>query len=193
MLIYLHGFNSSPSSRKACQLGERMRILGLEAQFACPALPHLPQAAIGAIETTMARHVNGGICLVGSSLGGFYATHLAEKHGVRAVLVNPAITPHVGLRAYLGAQQNLHTAERYELTPAHLQQWAALCPERITVERYLLLVETGDELLDYRLAMQRYAGARQRVVEGGDHTFQSFVDFIPEILAFGGLGEARPV
>ena len=84
-------------------------------------------------------------------------------------------------------QQNLHTGERYELTEAHLAQWERLFVPKVTPERYLLLVETGDEALDYREAVEKYRGARQIVVEGGDHTLKSFPDHIPLIVDFAGL------
>jgi predicted esterase YcpF (UPF0227 family) len=123
---------------------------------------------------------------VGSSLGGFYATDLVEKAGGKAALINPAIDPHVGLRAYLGPQKNLYSAEPYELTERHLDEWRALYAPRITPERYLLLVETGDEVLDYRQAVARYAGAEQVVVPGGDHSLQSFPQHLARILSFAG-------
>jgi hypothetical protein len=183
VIVYLHGFNSSPHSHKAQVLGSYMAERGLAAQYACPALPLLAGDAIREIE----RRVLLGACLVGSSLGGFYATYLAEKHGVRAVLINPAVEPHLGLRAYLGPQQNLHSGEPYELTEAHLREWERLYVPRITPQRYLLLVETGDEVLDYREAVQRYAGAEQVVIQGGDHSLQSFPQHLERILRFGGL------
>jgi predicted esterase YcpF (UPF0227 family) len=93
----------------------------------------------------------------------------------------------VGLRAYLGPQKNLHTGAPYELTEAHLDEWARLVVPKIAPERYLLLVETGDEVLDYRQAVSRYAGARQVVIEGGDHSLQSFPRHLPLILEFAGL------
>jgi hypothetical protein len=183
VIVYLHGFNSSPHSHKAQVLGSYMAERGLAAQYACPALPLLAGDAIREIE----KRVSPGACLVGSSLGGFYATYLAEKHGVRAVLINPAVEPHLGLRAYLGPQQNLHSGEPYELTEAHLREWERLYVPRITPQRYLLLVETGDEVLDYREAVQRYAGAEQVVIQGGDHSLQSFPQHLERILRFGGL------
>jgi uncharacterized protein len=183
MIIYLHGFNSSPHSHKAQVLGRYLAERGLGARYACPSLPVRASEAIREIEQL---RLGPGTCLVGSSLGGFYATHLAEKHGARAVLINPAIEPHVGLRAYLGPQKNLHTGEPYELTERHLSEWAALVVPRITPERYFLLVETGDEVLDYRQALARYAGARQVVVQGGDHSLQSFPQHLPAIVEFAG-------
>jgi len=180
VIIYLHGFNSSPQSHKAQVLGQYMAERGRAQEYACPALPPLAGEAVRAIE----KLVSAGVCLVGSSLGGFYATYLAEKHGLRAVLINPAIEPHVGLRAYLGPQKNLHSGQPYELTEAHLREWEKLYAPRITPQRYLLLVETGDEVLDYRQAVARYAGAEQVVVEGGDHSLQSFPRHLPRILEF---------
>ena len=153
---------------------------GLAHEYACPALPSLAHDAISTVEHTL----NPGDCLIGSSLGGFYATYLAEKLSLKAVLINPAVDPHVGLRAYLGAQKNLHTGEPYELTEAHLREWEKLYMPRITPQRYLLIVETGDEVLDYRRALARYAGAEQVVIEGGDHSLQSFPLHLPRILEF---------
>lgn len=178
MIVYLHGFNSSAQSHKAQVLGRYLAERGIE--FACPDLPALGTDAVKTAEKFVARNS----CFVGSSLGGFYATHLAEKHGARAVLINPAIDPHVGLRAYLGPQKNLHTGEPYELTEAYLQAWKDLYVPRVTPERYLLLVETGDEVLDYRRAVERYAGARQLVIPGGDHSLQSFSDHLARIVEF---------
>jgi predicted esterase YcpF (UPF0227 family) len=192
MLIYLHGFNSSPQSQKAQVLGRHMEARGLGACYACPALPHQPEQAVTVIEAGLARAPKGPVTLVGSSLGGFYATWFAEKHGLKAVLINPAIHPHRDLHVFLGVQQNLHTGEKYELTEAHVAQWAQLFVPVITPTRYLLLVETGDEVLDYREAVGKYAGAKQVVVPGGDHTLQSFPDHIPLILEFAGLALASP-
>jgi predicted esterase YcpF (UPF0227 family) len=181
VIVYLHGFNSSPQSHKAQLMAKYMAEQGLADRYACPALPPLAKEAMREVEQL---RVNGRTCYIGSSLGGFYATYLAEKHGARAVLINPAIEPHVGLRAYLGPQKNLHTGEPYELTEAHLGEWQKLYVPRITPQRYLLLVETGDEVLDYRKAVERYAGAAQVVVQGGDHSLQSFPRHLPRILEF---------
>jgi predicted esterase YcpF (UPF0227 family) len=180
LIVYLHGFNSSPQSHKAQVMRRYMAERGLEKEFACPALPPLAGDALKAIEPLIRKNT----CLIGSSLGGFYATYLAEKHGLKAVLINPAIDPHIGLRAYLGRQTNLHTAEPYELTEAHLHEWKKLYVPRITPSRYLLIVETGDEVLDYRRALERYAGAEQLVIPGGDHSLQSFPQHLARILGF---------
>jgi len=186
MIVYLHGFNSSPQSHKARVMAEFMASRGLATRFACPALPPHAGEAVARVEAEMSRQPGARFCFVGSSLGGFYATHLAEKHDARAVLLNPAVDPHVGLRAYLGEQQNLHTGERYQLTEAHLRAWEALAEPRIIPARYLLIVETGDEVLDYSKAVTRYRGAEQVVIQGGDHSLQSFPQHLERILAFAG-------
>ena len=184
MIVYLHGFNSSPQSHKAQLLGRHMAERNLASEYACPALPPLASDAIRLVEELMPPE---NCCFIGSSLGGFYATHLAEKHGAQAVLINPAINPHVGLRAYLGTQKNLHTGEPYDLTEAYLREWEELYVPQITPARYLLIVETGDEVLDYRKAVARYSGAEQIVIPGGDHSLQSFPQHLPRILQFAGV------
>ena len=187
MIVYLHGFNSSPASHKAQVMKGYMQGRGLAHLYTCPALPDRPAQAIRAIEEAIEGHKARDITFIGSSLGGFYATCVAEKIHCRAALINPAITPHVGLAAYLGPQQNLHTGKPYELTRAHLDGWRALFVDRVDPERYLLLLETGDEVLDWRAAARRYEGARMVVRGGGDHTLQSFPEHIERILAFAGI------
>jgi len=184
MIVYLHGFNSSPHSHKAQLLGRYLEARGLGAHYACPGLPVGASAAVAAVEPLLGK---SPLCFVGSSLGGFYATYLAEKHGTKAVLINPAVDPHVGLRAYLGPQKNLHSGEPYELTETHLREWERLYVPRVTPARYWLMVETGDEVLDYRRAIERYSGARQLVIPGGDHSLQSFPGQMRAIVEFAGL------
>jgi predicted esterase YcpF (UPF0227 family) len=185
VIVYVHGFNSSPASTKSRQLLAHLAALGRAGEFACPALPDRPAQAIALLEREMARTQGAPLTLVGSSLGGYYATWLAEKHGCRAVLVNPAITPHEGLRAYLGPQKNLYTGAPYALTEQHLDELRALwVPQPTRMQRYYLMVTTGDEVLDYREAVTRYAGARQLVVQGSDHGFADFEQHIDSVLGF---------
>lgn len=184
MIVYLHGFNSSPASGKAKQFSEQMASLGRQADYYCPALPNSPREAIALVETSMAQR-HGPVTLIGSSLGGFYATHLAEKHGWKAVLVNPAVHAHILMRGAVGTQTNWHTGEKWQFTEAHLAELAALDVPAITrPERYLLLAQTGDEVIDYRDAVAYYAGARQIIEEGGDHGFAGFERHFQTILDF---------
>ena len=192
MLLYLHGFNSAPASHKAQLMRREMEARGMGAQFVCPKLPYSPADAIAVAEAEILRAENDPITIVGSSLGGFYATYLAHRyphraHPLRAVLLNPAVHPHKRLERYIGPQQNVFTGEAYELTAEHVAQWRAMDIEVSEPERFLLIVETGDEVLDYRHAVEKYAGAEQIVVEGGDHHLRSFPRHIERILRFAGL------
>jgi predicted esterase YcpF (UPF0227 family) len=187
MLIYLHGFRSSPSSFKARMLGERMAALGRAADYACPALPVSPREAIELVEREFAP--GPGDTLVGSSLGGCYATHLAERHGCRAVLLNPATRPAAGLARYLGPQTMFHDpSQAFELLPRHLDELRAIEVPAITrPERYFLVAATGDELLDWREMVAAYPGARHRVIEGSDHGLSDFAAYLDEVLAFAAV------
>jgi predicted esterase YcpF (UPF0227 family) len=187
MLVYIHGFNSSPASSKAQLVRSRLAQDGRESDFLAPALPHSPEAAAALLEGIARAHPRA--CFIGSSLGGFYATWLAERFGTRAVLVNPAVKPYVLLAREVGRQKNFHTGEEYDFTAQHLTELEALEVDAIHPERYLLMVETGDEVLDYRHAVERYRGAQQLVIEGGDHGFSDFEKHIDAVFAFcGGPG-----
>ena len=190
MIVYLHGFRSSPQSSKAQRLKARMAALGLGDLFWCGQLPPSPRAAIALAERQIAaaRAPGAPVTVVGSSLGGYYATHLAEKHGLRAVLVNPAVVAHLSLAEFVGTQTNLYTGEAFEFRPEYLDELRALeVPVISRPQDFLLLAETGDEVLDYRQAVAKYAGCRQVVLEGGDHSFTRWDDCLDAILEFAGL------
>jgi predicted esterase YcpF (UPF0227 family) len=187
MILYIHGFNSSSRSYKARLLGERLAALGRTDDYRCPDLPYRPAAAISQLEGMLASADPKKTTLIGSSLGGYYATWLAERHRCSAVLINPAVQPYVGLRAYLGTQKNLHTGEPYEFTEDHLAELRTLDVEAVTPDRYLLIVGTQDEVLDYRAALARYRGCRQIVVEGGDHGLADFGGHLDEVLAYANI------
>jgi uncharacterized protein len=185
-ILYLHGFCSSPASWKARIVADTLSARGQGNRFICPTLPPDPREAMSKVDAIIGKH-DGTLTLVGSSLGGFYATWLAEKYDLRAVLINPAVLAPISLGSFVGTQTNLHTGESFEFTSAHLAQLAALEVKQVSPGRYLLMVETGDEVLDYRHAVARYAGCRQIVLEGGDHSFTRFPDLLPQLLEFCGL------
>jgi predicted esterase YcpF (UPF0227 family) len=153
--------------------------------FVRPQLPHRPAEAIATIEQWMKQHGSSVVSFAGSSLGGFYATVLAERYGGRAVLINPAIDPARDLARYRGTQHNPYTGESYELGDEHFDNLVRLKVTRVTrPSRYLLLVQSGDEVLDWREAVAYYAGGFQSVQGGGDHAFASFPSEIPAVLQF---------
>ncbi len=191
-LVYLHGFRSSPASIKAQRLRAAVEALpaARRPQLSIPALTHAPATAVAGVAAWVDRHVTSGegLIFVGSSLGGFYATHLAERFGARAAMINPAVHPERDLAPWIGMQTNLYTGETFEVTAAHFAELTALAVPRITrPQRYFLLAEAGDEVLDYREAVAFYGGAWQYLRGGGDHTFTEFEAQIPAILRFAGV------
>src|SRR5512134_1561174 len=185
MLIYIHGFNSSPASAKAQLLKARLEALGRGAEFVAPAVPPSPAQAAALLDALALRH--RGAAVVGSSLGGYYATWLAEKHGMRATLLNPVVRPYELLAPLVGLQKRFHTGEEYVFTAEHVAELRALEVGRITSSRYFLIVTTGDEVLDYRRAVERYRGCRQIVIEGGDHGLGQIADYLDAVLEFCGI------
>lgn len=183
MLLYLHGFTSGPQSHKAQALGARMAARGYAGQFLSPQLLASPSESISLASGLIERHQVSTV--VGSSLGGYYATHLAERYDLKAVLVNPAVVAHLSLAAYVGPQRWLYSGVQFEFTLAHVEELRALSAGDLKQpRRYWLLAETGDETLDYRHAVTRYAGARQTILDGGDHSFTRWDDYLDEIVAF---------
>jgi predicted esterase YcpF (UPF0227 family) len=185
VILYLHGFRSSPQSFKARLMRARLEELGLIDEWLCPMLPVSPREAIALAETLAASAKDEPIALVGSSLGGFYATWLAEKHGWRAVLLNPAVVPQKDLSAYLGEQPLWHGGGDVVVEPHHLDELRALSVTSITrPERYYLIAATGDEVLDYRTMLDHYPHVRTTLIEGGDHAISDFPDYLDQVLAF---------
>lgn len=166
-------------------LGDYVRHCVGGIDYRVPALHHRPARALAQVEAECRGIDAADLTLIGSSLGGFYATAAAEKLGCRAALLNPAVHPHRHFARYLGPQTNLYTGETFVLTAEHIAELRAADPAAITrPERYWLFVETGDDVLDYREAVAYYAGACQTVVRGGDHALVSFPEHIPDIVAW---------
>ena len=158
---------------------------GLASQFVCPQLSPIPdQAAADVSHLILAAQ--GPVTLVGSSLGGHYANYLAETHDLNAVLINPAVVDRLDLALFIGEHHNFHSGEVFTFTPAHAAQLKAqIRPPNPA--RYWLLGESGDEVLDYRQAVDFYAGCRQAILPDGDHSFTRFPEFIAQIIEFARL------
>jgi len=190
MILYLHGFRSSPQSFKARLLGQRLGELGLAHLYRCPQLPASPRAATElALSLAKEMTADGGpLSLVGSSLGGYYANWLAEQLGCRAVLLNPAVQPPRDLENYVGVTTAYHSDEVFEFKREYIDELKALRIDAITrPERYFLIAATGDEVLDWREMTAHYAGARQFVIEGSDHGISEFAQYVDQVLAFCGI------
>lgn len=166
-------------------LAEQMANRGLAAQLLSPQLPPVPDEAVTLVGKLIETSA-GPVTLVGSSLGGHYANYLAEKYGLNAVLINPAAVDRLNVDKFIGEQTNFHSGERFVFSAAHAAQLKAQVTPP-TLVRYWLMVESADEVLDYRQALDFYAGCRQTVLPGGDHSFTKFPDFVPQIIEFAGL------
>jgi hypothetical protein len=187
-IVYAHGFKSAAQSRKATQLGRYIREHTPDVHYIAPNLHFDPDAALAQLSHACAGVSAADLTIVGSSLGGFYAVVLAEKLGCRAVLLNPSIRPFVTLEKYLGLQTNIYTGETFTFSREHIATLREMFVPRVSnVARYLLIVETGDEVLDYRDAVSYHQGAAQIIVEGGDHELRSFPQHIAALLRFVGL------
>lgn len=189
MLIYLHGFRSSPLSFKARIIAGQLAAAGRSAEFACPQLPPSPRAAIALVRAQFSPGPDD--TLIGSSLGGYYATYLAEAHGCRAVLLNPAIHPARDLGPYIGPLPMYHSDEMFEFRASYIDELRELETPRITrPERYFLVAAKGDEVIDWRDMVTRYAGVETLLLEGSDHGLSDFADYCPRVIAFAGSGMA---
>jgi uncharacterized protein len=185
VIVYLHGFRSSPASRKATMLRQAMASRGRAAEYLCPALPASPARAVEETEALVEGIAPDRLALIGSSLGGYYATWLAERLGCRAVLLNPAIRPQDDLAKYLGVQPVYFSDASIDFRREYLGELDAIDTPTITrPDRYLLIASTGDAVIDYRTMMRKYSGARQVVIEGSDHELSDFADHMEDVLAF---------
>ncbi len=185
MLLYIHGFLSSPQSHKALQVKQWCEIHHPGVEYQCPSLTAYPEESIKTLEAIV-ESASGDVALIGSSLGGFYSTFLAEKYNLKAVLINPAVEPHRLMTHYIHVDlANYHTDQHYRLSELHIDQLKALdVNPLVKKENYWLMVQTEDETLDYRAAVKKYKGCRQLVEEGGDHSFQKFERWLPDVFEF---------
>jgi predicted esterase YcpF (UPF0227 family) len=196
-ILHIHGFNSSPLSLKAEQTRKYIVKNFPDVGFYCPQLATTPAKAISQLEQLIETHgANAQWCLIGSSLGGYFASYLARKYNCLAVLVNPAVTPYELLQDYIGEQMNPYTEEVYQVTEEHMQQLKVLeqtapaidCNEK---NNYLVMVQTGDEVLNYQQAVEKYQYCRLIVQEGGDHSFIDFDNCLSTICDFFQLDNAK--
>ena len=188
-LLYLHGFRSSPASTKARLTAQAVAQGFPDVAWWCPALPPSPMEAMALVVQTIEHWPHGTMAIIGSSLGGFYATHLAEKFGCKAVLLNPAVHPARDLSAYLGTNTLWHDPEQqFDFTSQHVDEFRALEVPSIThPERYFAVIAKCDEVLDWREMCGHYSGATIKLLNVGDHALSDYASHIREVLAFAGL------
>lgn len=185
-LLYLHGFRSSPKSFKAQRMSAWVAAYRPKLTWWCPQLPPSPREAIDTLLAGVERWPRDRMAVMGSSLGGFYATVLAERLGCPAVLVNPAVNPARDLARHIGDTTAWHDpTEHFYFRQEYVDELAALAPATLTrLQRYFAIIATGDEVLDWREMSAHYRGAHLRIVEGSDHALSDFDDYLPHVLDF---------
>lgn len=184
-LIYLHGFRSAPASEKAGELDAWLHETGYQGRWFIPLLATTPAEVEAQLTDLIEATPGGGPGLIGSSLGGFFAMVMAQRYGLPAVLINPAAYPYRQVEQLLGEHTNLYTGECFHVTEDHLRRLEAMDPGTLShPERLMVLLETGDETLDYREAGERFAQCRCVIHEGGNHRYTRFHEQLPAMLDF---------
>ena len=185
-LLYLHGFRSSPQSAKARTMAELVATRHPTVTWWCPQLPPSPLAAMALLDAGLAGWPKASTAVIGSSLGGFYATAIAERHACKAVVLNPAVNPARDLAGYIGEQTAWHRPdEHFYFEPRFVEELRTLHAGALkTPENYLAIIAKGDEVLDWREMATRYRGAQIHLLEGGDHALSDFDALLPLILDF---------
>jgi predicted esterase YcpF (UPF0227 family) len=202
-LLYLHGFRSSPLSKKAQQFGDWVRVHRPDLHWWCPQLPPSPREALELLAAGTKDWPLAHTAVVGSSLGGFYATVLAEQwarsrerdngDAVRVVLLNPAVHPARDLAAHIGETTSWHDGDRFFFRPEFIAELQETAPTRITQpQRYFAIIAKGDEVLDWCEMSARYAACSMRLIEGGDHALSDFDNHLAAAVDFLGL-QTSPV
>lgn len=184
-LLYLHGFRSSPQSFKAKRMAAWVKDHTPKLTWWCPQLPPSPRAAVALLEDGITGWPRDSMAIVGSSLGGFYATVLAERLGCPAVLLNPAVDPARDLARHIGETTQWHSDETFFFRPEYVDELRGMAPGPLAhPSRHFAVIATGDEVLDWREMSERYRGAHLRIVEGSDHGLTDFDDHLPHVLRF---------
>ncbi|HEY9460596.1 MAG TPA: YqiA/YcfP family alpha/beta fold hydrolase [Paralcaligenes sp.] len=192
MILYLHGFRSSPQSLKATLMARAMRERGMAHDWFCPQLPASPKEALAlahrSIEQAQAEagwQADRDLTIIGSSLGGYYATCLAEHWGCRAALLNPVVHAARDLATQVGSHTQFYSGQPFNFLPEYIDELADMAVNKPRhPERYFLLAATGDELLDWREMADWFAGCRQQIIEGSDHGISDFAHWLPQVMEF---------
>lgn len=190
-LLYLHGFRSSPQSAKARLMADYVAQHHPGVHLWCPQLPPSPRAAMQAVSAGIAAWPQARMAVVGSSLGGFYATWVAQMAGCPSVLLNPAVNPARDLERHIGEQTAWHDpSERFYFAPEFVEELRALdVSAQPPAGRQMAIVAKGDEVLDWREMVGRYPQAQLRLLEGGDHALSDFAQHLPALAQFLNLAQ----
>lgn len=184
-ILYLHGFLSAPQSKKAQQTVAYCDQKGMADRIHVPALMQGPASTIQELSELIKSLPGDGLGLIGSSLGGYYATYLAESFNLPAVLINPAVGPFEFWESHLGEHKNYYSDHVHVVTPRYIEELRALERHPLQYpENFMVMVQTGDETLDYRKAVSKFSDSTLVIRENGDHSYQGYDRELPAIEAF---------
>ena len=188
LIVYLHGFRSSPRSSKAVITGDAVKALSsIDESFEwyCPQLLASPKMSVDMVMQHIDKSKADRLVIIGSSLGGFYANYLAEKYTCKALVLNPAVRAARELAPHVGMLTAYDSNEPFDFRPEYIDELKALQIEKITTpERYFLIAAKGDELLDWNEMAEFYQGANQLILEGSDHGISEYRELVPRVLEF---------
>ena len=183
-ILYLHGFLSSNQSAKAVETINYVKEHHSDIDIIAPLLPSTPDEVVKLLNVLLKQYRKSLIGFIGSSLGGYFATWCAAKKSKPAVLINPAVKPYALLDDYMGWHQNPYTKDEFEVTADFKQKIKSLEVESVAELKILALLQTKDETLDYKEAEAKFAANELEVIEGGNHAFEHYSDYLPQIIKF---------
>ena len=188
-LLYLHGFRSSPQSNKARIMADYVGARHSKVRWWCPQLPPSPREAAAVIAEGIANWPRQNMAVMGSSLGGYYASWVAQLARCKSVMINPAVNPARDLEKYIGEQSSWHDPEEtFFFRPEYIEELRQLDTRDLTAAApEMVLIAQGDEVLDWLEMSERYPHALQLVQEGGDHALSNFPEYLERIDEFLAL------
>ncbi len=188
LVVYLHGFRSSPNSSKAVKTKEAIKALSTMSNpihWYCPQLLASPKQSMDMVIEYIQANPVDRLIVIGSSLGGFYANYLAERYQCKAVTLNPAVRAPRELAPHVGMMTAYDSDEPFDFRPEYIDELCALQVERLArPENYFLIAAKGDELLDWKEMVVFYSGAQQLVLEGSDHGISEYSEYLPQVMRF---------
>lgn len=181
MIIYIHGFGSSGYGGKSNLFRKHFKEEGIK--FIAPSLSYIPDLATSTLEEII-ESCDEEVKLIGSSLGGYYAIYLAKKYKLKAVLINPSIYPYETLEPYIGNTRSYFDLSEYEWNHRHIEMLKKYESDNIDDSNFMLLLQKGDESLDYRVALNKLPDSKRIVEDGGTHSFENIQDYFEDIIDF---------
>jgi predicted esterase YcpF (UPF0227 family) len=182
MIIYIHGFGGSGAGSKAKIFKELFKAENRD--FIAPSLSYIPELAISTLKELIESY-RGDIYLIGSSLGGYYATYLSKLPKVkRVVLLNPSTQPEKSLKRFLGLGVTFYDESRFEWNVNHIESLKRFKVNSFDRDKFLVVLQSDDELIDYRVAKEMFKDVNMIVASGGGHSFTGVENYFDEINHF---------